>query len=306
MTTAPTLEESAGPTRVHPRYAVAKIGAWYLLIAGVLHFGLEQFFKYKTYDGVFGLIDTLTFGAEPTLDLPYVPALFANVAYVLLLGVGLILVQAKFKVGARIVYGVYAAFFLYAFFRLIFIADYMTTSYVAFARTYGFSELRGRTYMWLALELLGFAITVASVIAIYIGMRHAPKGAPKATSAQVAAARAQQDQEWRVAEVKKWQEAYSLANNGEAPPAGFMPPIAARGPQTGTNVMAILALVFGIGGGLLGVIFGHVALSQIKRTGESGRGLAIAGLVLGYIGLTLLIAWLIFVVILANSDPYSY
>ena len=33
----------------------------------------------------------------------------------------------------------------------------------------------------------------------------------------------------------------------------------------------------------LGVIFGHVALSQISKTGEGGRGLAIAGLVIGYI-----------------------
>lgn len=50
-----------------------------------------------------------------------------------------------------------------------------------------------------------------------------------------------------------------------------------------TNTFAVLALVFGILGGLLGVVFGHVALSQIKRTGEGGRGLAVAGLVLGYI-----------------------
>jgi Domain of unknown function (DUF4190) len=33
----------------------------------------------------------------------------------------------------------------------------------------------------------------------------------------------------------------------------------------------------------LGIIFGHIALSQIKRTGEVGRGLAISGLVIGCI-----------------------
>lgn len=51
-----------------------------------------------------------------------------------------------------------------------------------------------------------------------------------------------------------------------------------------TNVMAIVALVTGILGiPTLGIIFGHIALSQIKTTNESGRGLAIAGLVLGYL-----------------------
>jgi hypothetical protein len=34
---------------------------------------------------------------------------------------------------------------------------------------------------------------------------------------------------------------------------------------------------------ILAVIAGHVALSQIKRTGQRGAGLAIAGLILGYL-----------------------
>jgi peptidyl-prolyl cis-trans isomerase B (cyclophilin B) len=33
------------------------------------------------------------------------------------------------------------------------------------------------------------------------------------------------------------------------------------------------------------VITGHIALHQIKRTGDKGRGLAIAGAVIGYAGL---------------------
>jgi hypothetical protein len=45
-------------------------------------------------------------------------------------------------------------------------------------------------------------------------------------------------------------------------------------------------------GSLLAVIFGHIALSQIKRSmgALTGRGMAIAGLVLGYVGIALLIA----------------
>jgi hypothetical protein len=41
-------------------------------------------------------------------------------------------------------------------------------------------------------------------------------------------------------------------------------------------------------GSILAVIFGHVALGQIKRTGQSGQGMAVAGLVLGYIGIAVL------------------
>jgi hypothetical protein len=51
-----------------------------------------------------------------------------------------------------------------------------------------------------------------------------------------------------------------------------------------TNVLAIVSLVTSIlGFGLVGVITGHIGLNQIKKTGEEGRGLAIAGLIIGYI-----------------------
>lgn len=55
----------------------------------------------------------------------------------------------------------------------------------------------------------------------------------------------------------------------------------ARRRSAAPTVFAIAALIFGIiGGALLGFIFGFVALSQIKRSGQGGRGMAIAGLVL--------------------------
>jgi tellurite resistance protein TehA-like permease len=46
--------------------------------------------------------------------------------------------------------------------------------------------------------------------------------------------------------------------------------------------MAISALVFGVLLPPIGIVMGHVALSQIRRTGESGRRIAIAALVVGY------------------------
>lgn len=52
-------------------------------------------------------------------------------------------------------------------------------------------------------------------------------------------------------------------------------------PARGTNGFAIAALVLGIiGGFVLSAIFGFVALRQIRRSGQGGRGLAIAGLAL--------------------------
>ena len=63
-----------------------------------------------------------------------------------------------------------------------------------------------------------------------------------------------------------------------------------------TNGLAVASLVAGflwIGwlGSILAVIFGHIALGQINRSGgrEGGSGLAIAGLVLGYMGVATLL-----------------
>src|ERR1700758_689309 len=59
---------------------------------------------------------------------------------------------------------------------------------------------------------------------------------------------------------------------GQQPP----PPMSRR-----TNGFAIASLILGIlGGVLLSVIFGIIALTQIKGRGQAGRGMAIAGLVL--------------------------
>jgi hypothetical protein len=68
-----------------------------------------------------------------------------------------------------------------------------------------------------------------------------------------------------------------------APPAPSSPSYAPAAPW---NVLSIVSLVTSvIGFGLVGVITGHIALGQIKRTGEQGNVLAIIGLVLGYLGI---------------------
>jgi len=64
------------------------------------------------------------------------------------------------------------------------------------------------------------------------------------------------------------------------------------------NVLSIVAFVLAlVGVPLIGIILGHIGLSQTKSRGERGRGFAIAALVLGYLWLIaqILILILIFV-----------
>lgn len=81
----------------------------------------------------------------------------------------------------------------------------------------------------------------------------------------------------------------------QPPPYPYWQP---QPPSRGTNGLSIAALVLGIVwiywiGSILAVIFGHVAIGQIKRTGASGYGMAVAGLVLGYIGVAILLLLII-------------
>jgi hypothetical protein len=55
----------------------------------------------------------------------------------------------------------------------------------------------------------------------------------------------------------------------------------AAGPRT--NTLAIVALIAAFVVPLAGIIVGHIALGQIKKTGEAGHGLALWGTILGYV-----------------------
>ncbi|GAS98474.1 peptidyl-prolyl cis-trans isomerase (rotamase) - cyclophilin family [Mycolicibacterium canariasense] len=67
------------------------------------------------------------------------------------------------------------------------------------------------------------------------------------------------------------------------PPVGYPPPGYPPPPGRPTNALAIASLVCAFLIAPLGVVFGHLSLWQIKRTGEEGRGMAIAGLIIGYV-----------------------
>ncbi|MCV7226938.1 DUF4190 domain-containing protein [Mycolicibacterium komossense] len=54
--------------------------------------------------------------------------------------------------------------------------------------------------------------------------------------------------------------------------------------RTGTiNGTAIAALAFAVACAPIGIVLGHVARRQIRRTGQTGGGLAAAALIVGYL-----------------------
>lgn len=72
-----------------------------------------------------------------------------------------------------------------------------------------------------------------------------------------------------------------------------------------TNTLAVVSLVLGIAsyfvvpvvGAIAAVITGHIARGQIRQTGEGGAGMALAGLILGYVHLALVVIGIVIAVI---------
>lgn len=113
-----------------------------------------------------------------------------------------------------------------------------------------------------------------------------------------------------------------------APPPGLPMPYGVAGPST--SGLAIAAMVTGISSlplyafcligapaSIAAVVLGHLARRQIRRSGgmKSGSGMALAGLIIGYITLALFVAGCVVVLILAISEsnkpsshytPYGY
>jgi hypothetical protein len=71
----------------------------------------------------------------------------------------------------------------------------------------------------------------------------------------------------------------SYAQPQYAPGPGYPP----AGPTSGMAIASLVCSLLGIG--LVGVILGHLALNEIKKSNgyTQGRGLAIAGLIIGYL-----------------------
>ena len=82
-----------------------------------------------------------------------------------------------------------------------------------------------------------------------------------------------------------------------------------------TNILAIISLVASILGiSIGGIIMGHIARAQIKRTGDNGSGLALAGLIVGYVGFAFgVIAFIFYLILIVGGiaagtayDQYDY
>ena len=72
-----------------------------------------------------------------------------------------------------------------------------------------------------------------------------------------------------------------------------------------TNGLAVASLACGVGqiffwflAAIPAVVLGHMARRQIRQTGEDGAGLALAGLILGWIGIILTVVFVLGVVAL--------
>ncbi|TPW74718.1 DUF4190 domain-containing protein [Schumannella soli] len=86
-----------------------------------------------------------------------------------------------------------------------------------------------------------------------------------------------------------------------AQPTGYTPAPAAK-----TNTLAIVGLILAFVFSLAGLIVSIIALGQIKQTGEGGRGLALAGLIISIASLVIGVLWIIFGVVLAASGAGNY
>ena len=85
----------------------------------------------------------------------------------------------------------------------------------------------------------------------------------------------------------------------------------AAGPARPTNVLSIIALIAAFVIPLAGIIVGAISLGQIKRTGEGGHGLALAGVILGIVftvfGLIGIIIYFVSLATLAGiGSTYGY
>jgi uncharacterized membrane protein len=79
------------------------------------------------------------------------------------------------------------------------------------------------------------------------------------------------------------------------PPAA--PVYAPAGPRT--NVLAIVGFILAFLVSVVGIILSFIALSQIKKTGEGGHGLALAGVIIGFVVTAIYIVYIVVVVIVA-------
>ncbi|MGA3537718.1 DUF4190 domain-containing protein [Micromonosporaceae bacterium DT194] len=93
---------------------------------------------------------------------------------------------------------------------------------------------------------------------------------------------------------------------------GYPMPAPTNGMAIGSMVVSISAILFltcyGVGGliGVVGAILGHVSRKQIRERGEGGDGMALAGIIVGWIATALgllIVAFFVVLVVFAVNQP---
>lgn len=88
---------------------------------------------------------------------------------------------------------------------------------------------------------------------------------------------------------------YGAPGYGVPYAGGWVPPVPTNGMAVTSLVVSIAALVTAAFCGVtilaapVGAVLGHLAMRRISETGEKGRGLALAGVIVGWIGTALLL-----------------
>ncbi len=88
---------------------------------------------------------------------------------------------------------------------------------------------------------------------------------------------------------------------GASGPYGFVPLPKTNGLAVAAMVCSFFFWLYGIGA-VLGIVFGFIARSQIKRSGgaQQGRGMALAGIIIGFAGIAIGIVLVIVLVVVVN------
>ena len=78
-----------------------------------------------------------------------------------------------------------------------------------------------------------------------------------------------------------------MSNKNEKIEAAEAPKAKAHFDFTKLNTLAVVSLATAVTGfgSVAAVITGHISLAQLKKSNESGRGLALTGMILGYVGI---------------------
>ncbi|MCK8485831.1 DUF4190 domain-containing protein [Paenibacillus sp. MBLB2552] len=93
---------------------------------------------------------------------------------------------------------------------------------------------------------------------------------------------------------------YSYSTFNQYPPSAPPAPAKTNGKSIVSLVLGILSIVIPYVGFILGIVaivFSSLSFKEIKRTGEQGKGLSVAGLVCGIVGTVLYGIIIVFAII---------